>query len=102
MKYKIAAIIFNWAGTTTDHESCGPINAFIEIFAAKSIKITSEQVRRPMGMHKIAHIKNLIETPEIQQEWVRKHKKHPQENDGLELFGMFETALEKAFYTIQN
>jgi phosphonoacetaldehyde hydrolase len=95
MNNKITAIIFDWAGTIIDQGSCGPINAFIDIFAAKNIKITGEQVRGPMGMNKIAHIKNLTELPEIQHQWVKKHGQPPLDKDIQELFGLFETALER-------
>ncbi len=92
---KITAIIFDWAGTIIDQGSCGPMHAFIDIFAAKSIKITGEQVRGPMGMNKIAHIKKLTELPEIQHQWVKKHGQPPLGIDIQELFGLFETALER-------
>ena len=95
MNTKITAIIFDWAGTIIDQGSCGPIYAFIDIFAAKNIKITGEQVRGPMGMNKIAHIKKLTELPEIQHQWVKKHGQPPIGNDIQELFGLFETALER-------
>lgn len=93
----ITAIIFDWAGTTIDQGSCGPIDAFIEIFAAKGIKIKGDQVRGPMGMHKITHIKKLTELPEINDQWVKNYGKPPQENEIQDLFTMFEPALEKAF-----
>ena len=95
MNNKITAIIFDWAGTIIDQGSCGPIHAFIDIFATKSIKITGEQVRGPMGMNKIAHIKKLTELPEIQHQWVKKHGQPPIDKDIQELFGLFETALER-------
>ena len=95
MNNKITAIIFDWAGTIIDQGSCGPIHAFIDIFATKNIKITGEQVRGPMGMNKIAHIKKLTELPEIQHQWVKKHGQPPLDKDIQELFGLFETALER-------
>ena len=95
MKKEITAVIFDWAGTTIDQGSCGPIHAFIEIFAAKGIVISGEQVRGPMGMHKLAHIKKLAEIPEVNDQWIKKHGKPPQEKDFDELFSMFEPALEK-------
>ena len=96
MKKEITAVIFDWAGTTIDQGSCGPIHAFIEIFAAKGIVISGEQVRGPMGMHKLAHIKKLAEIPEVNDQWIKKHGKPPQEKDFDELFSMFEPALEKS------
>lgn len=92
----ITAIIFDWAGTTIDQGSCGPIDAFIEIFEAKGIKIKGDQVRGPMGMHKITHIKKLTELPEINDQWVKNYGKPPQENEIQDLFTMFEPALEKS------
>lgn len=96
MNNKITAIIFDWAGTTIDQGSCGPIDAFIKIFSAKGIKINGDQVRGPMGMHKITHIKKLLEIQDINDQWVTKFKNPPEDSDVLELFKMFEPALEKS------
>jgi phosphonoacetaldehyde hydrolase len=92
----ITAIIFDWAGTTIDQGSCGPIDAFIEIFASKGLKIKGDQVRGPMGMHKITHIKKLTEIPEINDQWVNNFGRPAQEKDIKDLFAMFEPALEKS------
>lgn len=96
MNNKINAIIFDWAGTTIDQGSCGPIAAFIEIFAAKGIKIKGDQVRGPMGMHKIAHIKMLSELPEINEQWIKNYGRPLEDKDIHDLFTMFEPALEKS------
>lgn len=95
MNNTITAIIFDWAGTTIDQGSCGPIAAFIEIFATKGIKITGDQVRGPMGMNKITHIKTLAEIPEINEQWIKNHGRPVEDKDIQELFMMFEPALEK-------
>lgn len=96
MNNSITAIILDWAGTTIDQGSCGPIDAFIEIFSRKGININGDQVRGPMGMHKITHIKYLAELPEIKDQWIKNHGSPATEKDIQELFTLFEPALEKS------
>ena len=57
---KIEAVIFDWAGTTVDYGSFAPVQAFIEAFEQYGIKPTVEEVRKPMGMLKIDHIRTML------------------------------------------
>ena len=71
MKYE--AVIFDWAGTTVDYGSFAPVQAFIEAFEEFGITPTVEEVRGPMGMLKIDHIRTMMGMERIQNLWVEKH-----------------------------
>ena len=57
---KIKAVIFDWAGTTVDFGCMAPVQAFVEVFKQFGIEPTMEEVREPMGMLKIDHIRTML------------------------------------------
>lgn len=57
---KIECIIMDWAGTAVDYGCFAPVAAFLKAFEEIGITITMEQARRPMGMAKIDHIRELF------------------------------------------
>ena len=59
------AIIFDWAGTTVDYGSFAPVQAFIKAFEEFGITPTIEEVREPMGMLKIDHIRTMLSMDRI-------------------------------------
>lgn len=65
----VLAVIFDISGTVLDYGSRGPVIAFVELFARRGVTITHEEARRPMGSHKIDHIKELLADPEIADRW---------------------------------
>ena len=73
MKYD--GIIFDWAGTTVDYGSFAPVQAFIEAFEAFGITPTLEEVRKPMGMLKIDHVRTMLSMERISKLWEEKHGK---------------------------
>lgn len=78
MKYE--AVIFDWAGTTVDYGCFAPVQAFIDAFKASGIEPTVEEVRGPMGMLKIDHIRTMLKGERIagllvQPELHRKYRK---------------------------
>lgn len=79
--HSIRLVIFDWAGTTTDHGSCAPAAAFIEGFRRKGIEVTIEQARGPMGMGKRDHIQAMTEMPPVAAAWQRAHGRPPTEAD---------------------
>lgn len=58
-------VIFDWAGTTVDYGCFAPVQAFVEAFRTYGIEPTMEEVRKPMGMLKIDHIRTMLEMPRI-------------------------------------
>lgn len=69
----IKLVIFDWAGTTVDHGCFAPVAPFVEALSARGIKVTVDQVRGPMGLHKRDHLRTLLELPEIRARWREAH-----------------------------
>jgi phosphonoacetaldehyde hydrolase len=57
----IQAVVFDISGTIIDFGSRGPVRAFVELFARHGITITESDARRPMGTHKLDHLKVLFD-----------------------------------------
>ena len=70
---KIEAVIFDWAGTTVDYGCFEPVQAFVEAFKAYGITPTMEEVRKPMGMLKIDHIRTMMSMERIDKLWKENH-----------------------------
>ena len=79
---KIKAVIFDWAGTTVDFGCMAPVQAFVEVFRQYGIEPTMEEVREPMGMLKIDHIRTMLKMERIKELWVEKYGKEPGEEQG--------------------
>lgn len=79
MKYE--GIIFDWAGTTVDYGSFAPVKAFIEAFETFDITPTLEEVRKPMGMLKIDHVRTMLSMERISKLWEEKHGRAWTEKD---------------------
>ena len=62
---KFDGIIFDWAGTTVDYGCFAPVKAFIEAFEQFGITPTLEEVRKPMGMLKIDHVRTMLSMDRI-------------------------------------
>ena len=58
-------VIFDWAGTTVDYGCFAPVQAFVEVFKHYGIEPTMEEVREPMGMLKIDHIRTMLNNVKI-------------------------------------
>lgn len=90
---KIQAVIFDWAGTTVDYGCFAPVQAFVEVFREFGIEPTMEEVREPMGMLKIDHIRTMLKMPRIRQCWISKYGEEPTEKNVHQLFEIFEEKL---------
>lgn len=86
-------VIFDWAGTTVDYGCFAPVQAFLEVFRHYGINPTMEEVREPMGMLKIDHIRTMLNMPRIKNCWIEKYDAAPTEEDVHALFGIFEEKL---------
>ena len=93
MHKKIEAVIFDWAGTTVDFGCFAPVQAFLEVFRQYGVEPTMEEVREPMGMLKIDHIRTMLAMPRIKQCWEEKYGKEPGEEEAQKLFSIFEEKL---------
>ena len=90
---KFEAVIFDWAGTTVDFGCMAPVQAFIEGFKKFGIVPTTDEVREPMGMLKIDHIRTMLKMPRIEACWEEKYGKKPTEEDAQNIFKGFEANL---------
>lgn len=93
MSKKIAAVIFDWAGTTVDYGCFAPVQAFVEIFKHFGIEPTMEEVRKPMGMLKRDHIRTMLSMERIQNLWTEKYGKVPREEEVDKLYALFQEKL---------
>ena len=52
-----------------------PVQAFVEVFKEFGIEPTMEEVREPMGMLKIDHIRTMLKMGRIRNLWIEKYGK---------------------------
>jgi len=90
---KIECVIMDWAGTAIDFGCFAPVNAFIRAFEEISVGISSNEVRVPMGMAKIEHIRQLLRMERINNEFKNIHKRDWNEEDVINLNRSFEKYL---------
>lgn len=83
---QVAAVIFDWAGTTVDHGSLAPVEAIRQLFAGRGVQLTHDQIRKDMGLHKRDHIRRLFSDPDIQGLWKYASGRLPSEADTEALF----------------
>lgn len=90
---KIQMVAFDWAGTTVDYASSAPGMVFDRVFSSAGIKLTREEINAPMGMEKMAHIRELLSCESGNRQWLEVHKRPWTENDVEELYHKFEDTL---------
>jgi len=94
MKNKqIECVIMDWAGTAVDFGCFAPVNAFIKAFEEIDIHITTAEVRIPMGMAKIEHIRRLLGMERIEKTFKNKYNRDWNEDDVVQLNRSFEKYL---------
>lgn len=91
--HKIEAVIFDWAGTTVDYGCFAPVEAFAEVFRHYGVEPTMEEIREPMGMLKIDHIRAMLAMPRIRGCWVEKYKSQPAEENVQQMYAIYEEKL---------
>lgn len=65
----IKAVIFDWAGTLIDYGSIAPAAVFREVFARHGISLSLQEVRAFMGMAKKDHVRALLQTRKVSEQW---------------------------------
>lgn len=90
---KIECIIMDWAGTAVDYGCFAPVAAFIKAFAEKELTIDVVQTRRPMGLPKIQHIRELLSMPEVNEQFTTRYGRAWTEEDVVGLNRLFEKYL---------
>jgi len=89
----------DWAGTAVDYGCFAPVAAFIEAFAEKGLIIDVVQTRKPMGLPKIQHIRELLSMPEVNEQFATRYQRAWTEEDVVELNRLFEKHL---FASLEN
>jgi phosphonoacetaldehyde hydrolase len=69
----LRGIIFDWAGTMVDYGSRAPVSVFIELFRRYGVELTLAQVRAPMGLEKLDHIRTLLAMPSVAAQWQEQY-----------------------------
>jgi phosphonoacetaldehyde hydrolase len=77
----LQCVVFDWAGTTVDFGCQGPVQAFVECFAALGVEITAAEARGPMGMGKRDHVAALCALPRVDAAWRDVYGASPTEAD---------------------
>jgi phosphonoacetaldehyde hydrolase len=70
---RLAAVVFDWAGTVVDFGSHAPMGAFVELFARHGVDVSVAEARRPMGLPKWQHIQALGCQPRVAAAWRAAH-----------------------------
>jgi phosphonoacetaldehyde hydrolase len=70
---RLAAVVFDWAGTVVDFGSQAPMGAFVELFATEGVQISIDEARVPMGLPKWQHIQALGRLPRVAAAWQACH-----------------------------
>ena len=99
MKTKINCVIFDWAGTTVDYGCFAPVAAFVNAFNDINITVTAEEVRKPMGMTKIDHIRELFKLDSVTNKFQELYNRSWDEQTVVELNKSFEKHL---FASLEN
>lgn len=86
---RLQGVVLDWAGTTVDYGSLAPIRVLQKIFADRGLEITEEEARRDMGVLKSDHIRSLLRLPRIADEWERRYRQTPGEDEVAKLFADF-------------
>lgn len=92
---KFDGIIFDWAGTTVDYGCFAPVKAFLDAFEQWGITPTLEEVRKPMGMLKIDHVRTMLSMERISSEWKRIHSRDWTEEDVQRIYELSESGILK-------
>lgn len=90
---KIQMVVFDWAGTTVDYASSAPSVVFDRVFSEAGIHLTKEEINRPMGMEKRAHIRQLLSCESGSSQWMQVYGRPWSEEDVDQLYEKFETML---------
>lgn len=90
---RIEAVIFDWAGTTVDYGCFAPVQAFKDAFNSYGLEPTNDQIREPMGMLKIDHIKTMLEMTSLNETFKTKYGRDYNEEDVNKIYKLFESSL---------
>ena len=87
--HKLAAVVFDWAGTVVDFGSHAPMGAFVELFRSQGVDIGIAEARVPMGLPKWDHIQALGRLPRVADAWHGAHGRDFTDDDVDRLYALF-------------
>ncbi len=90
---RIECVIMDWAGTAVDYGCFAPVDAFVNAFKEFDLHVTIEEVRAPMGMTKIEHIRQMLHMSTINEQFVRIYQRNWNEEDVSAINRSFEKHL---------
>lgn len=90
---KIECVIMDWAGTAVDYGCFAPVAAFMKAFAERGLDISVAQTRKPMGLPKIQHIRELLGMPGVNEQFADRYGRVWTEEDVVGLNRLFEQYL---------
>ena len=88
-------VVFDWAGTTVDYGSSAPSEVFDRVFTNAGLRFTREEINRPMGMEKRAHIQALLTSESGSRQWLETYGAPWTEGDVERLYQEFEDTLRQ-------
>lgn len=91
----IQMVVFDWAGTTVDYGSSAPAEVFDRVFTGAGLRLTREEINRPMGMEKRAHIRELLSCESGSRQWREAYGRPWTEEDVERLYREFEETLRQ-------
>jgi phosphonoacetaldehyde hydrolase len=77
MSLQLRAAIVDYAGTVVDHGSLAPVKAFQAAFRKFDIDLSLDVIRISMGKGKRQHLEDMLQHPDVAQDWISKHGKAP-------------------------
>jgi phosphonoacetaldehyde hydrolase len=89
----VRAVIFDVSGTTLDYGSRGPAAVFLELFARHGVRVSEEEIRKSMGIHKKDHLRAMLAEPSIAARWAEANGTAPGAGDLDPLYAGY-TALQ--------
>ncbi len=66
---RIKLVVLDWAGTAIDFGCFAPVASFARALERHGVRATDEQVRRPMGLAKLDHLRALLTIPDLAEQW---------------------------------
>jgi phosphonoacetaldehyde hydrolase len=95
---QVEAVIFDWAGTTVDYGCMAPIFAMQAAFQQENIPVTLDEIRKPMGMLKLDHIKAVLEMESVKNGFQDVHGREHAITDVEKIYDYF----EKTIFSVLN
>ncbi|MFN0025032.1 MAG: phosphonoacetaldehyde hydrolase, partial [Parvularculaceae bacterium] len=92
---KIAAVIFDWAGTMVDFGSRAPVVAMRQAFAANGVALSDGEIRAGMGLAKRDHVAAILRSPPAAAAWVSATGKPAGEADIDQIFSSLEPLMRE-------